>query len=98
MRPLLRGTRYTSGARTTCPNSVREGAAIESICPLTGRVGNRYGGNWPDHAPAQFTTIAARNLVLAAVTPTTRPTARSRDVTGSPDEKSTPRCFDVFCA
>ena len=73
----------------TCLNRVREGITRQSIWPLTGRVGKARGGIWPDQAPAQFTTLPARNVVLAVVTPVTRLSYKFKAVTASPEEKST---------
>src|SRR6478609_11326950 len=97
-RPSLRGIRYAFGERITCFSNVREGMARHSICPLTGRVGKAQGAICPDHAPAQITTLGARKEVLVVVTPVTRPSERSTALTGSPEEKSTPKFLAALVA
>src|ERR1017187_4866762 len=86
------------GERITCLSRLRVGAARHSICPLTGRVGNAWGAIWPDHAPAQLTTLGAWNDVFLVVTPQTRPSERFTAVTSSPEEMSTPRRFAACSA
>ena len=87
-RPHCAESDTPSGERITCLSNVREGMARHSIWPLTGRVGNAQGAICPDHAPAQFTTLAARKVVLVVVTPVTRP-SRGHGGDWSPEEKST---------
>src|SRR5215471_11837371 len=97
-RPSLRGIRYTFGDRTTCRSKLREGNARQSICPFTGRVGSAIGAIMPAHAPAQLSTFGAENDVLTVFTPETLLLDWWTAVTGSPDEKSTPRFFGALMA
>src|ERR1700722_11999415 len=63
-----------------------------------GRVGMACGPSWPDQAPAQFTIFSARKDVLVVVTPVAWSSERLIAVTGSAEEKSTPRIFAVLRA
>src|SRR5579862_5074172 len=82
----------------TCLIRVRDGMTRHSIWPLTGRVGNLCGPICPAQAPAQFTIFRLQKDVFEVVTPEARPFVRSTEVTGSPEEKSTPRFFAVLRA
>ena len=95
-RPSLRGIRYACGERITCCNWFARASQGTASVLSPAESEDVAGPIDPDHAPAQLTTLGARKESSLSSLRKSRRHSIFTSVTGSPEEKCTPRFFAVL--